>query len=145
MSESYMIDKDIEVSARFLKGLKEYDLTIDDIKDWTFCGGTDTEAHKKYYGVCFPKHRFPPSVDTCVCGVKIMRNCYIKNKQNHILILGSCCIKRFISAGIKKTCSVCNAIHRNRIVNKCNNCRSGICDVCGKTIDDRFKTCFGCR
>ena len=139
-----IIETDVEVSRRFLEGLKEYDLTIDDIKDWTFCGGTHP-THQKYYRECFPNTKFPKSVDCCVCGVKIMYNCYIKNKHNHILVLGSCCIKRFVDSGIKKTCSVCNAIHKNRIVNRCNNCRIGVCDDCDRKINDRFKKCFRCR
>jgi len=82
--------------------------------------------------------------------IKIKKNSYIYNKNtNNILILGSCCIKKFCKNEIKKTCELCNEPHRNRLKKRCNKCKlikiySGFCTDCDKKIDTKYMKSFQC-
>ena len=76
----------------------------------------------------------------------LKKNCYLEY-NDEILILGSCCIKRFLpknSAG--RTCDECGKPHRNRKINKCNDCKIGYCIECWKPMDissyDRCAECY---
>jgi len=128
---------------RFIIGLKDkYNLSFNDIKDWEYAG---SEEHISYYKLRFPhSKKLPQKEDECVCGHWIKKNCYITDGKR-ILILGSCCIEKFIPKGLKRICSKCHQPHKNRIVNRCNDCRIGICDICNIKIDPKYKTCFKCK
>ena len=109
-----------ELTERFMKGLKEYGLSYDDIKnnDWKYCGG-NRGCHLNYFKL-FWKHDKIPKLDTeCVCGHAIEENCYITD-GTQILILGNICIKKFVPKS-SRTCEICGETHRNRKVNKCNS------------------------
>lgn len=125
-----------------IKGLKQYNLTIDDIKNWRYCGG-DRGRHLKYFEIACPNSDFPPHQDYCICGHAIVENCYITNGST-ILVLGNCCIKKFITKS-GRTCEFCDKPHLNRVVNRCNKCRSGRCDKCGKYCNPRYKICYTCK
>jgi hypothetical protein len=129
---------------RFLSGLKNiYGLTFEDIKDWEYAGN-DTNG-KKYYSLRFPKStKLPDYEDKCICGHFIINNSYITDNKR-ILVLGSCCVKSFMPTGLKRLCSKCHSPHRNRKINKCNDCRIGYCDICNTTIDANYKTCYSCK
>ena len=43
-----------------------------------------------------------------------------------------------------KPCENCNKLHLNKIVNRCNNCRIGVCDECGKKCKPCFEKCYTC-
>ena len=102
-------------------------------KDWIYFGGAEKKTaydtigtHYKYF--CqrwkdfFRKQPKVPYEDRCVCNHVITQNCYILNTETKdIKIIGNCCIKKFGLQG--KTCSLCNAIHKNRKDNYCNDCR----------------------
>jgi len=123
------INKDL--SKRFIEGLKNYNLTLKEIKSdgWGYCGGSnDLNNDFKRFHQYFPKQNLPPHKSLCICGHDIIYNCYITNNfkrfdLNNILILGSCCIKKFIPEGKKKRCINCNESHQNRKDNFCNDCR----------------------
>ena len=70
---------------------------------------------------------FPELTDECICGQTLAHNCYIRKDVNtplkDILIIGSCCIKKFIDAGKSRKCEKCNADHKNRKYNLCNICK----------------------
>ena len=129
---------------RFLSGLKNiYDLSYNDIKDWEYAG--NNESGKKYYYLRFPKSKkLPEYEDNCVCGHAIIKNCYITDGRR-ILVVGSCCVEKFMPNGLKRLCSKCHSPHRNRKINKCNDCRIGYCDICNTTIDPDYKTCYPCK
>ena len=55
-------------------------------------------------------------------GQYIKRNCYIE-KDNDVIVIGNCCIKRFMKKS-GRTCSVCEAPHRNIKTNYCNRCKN---------------------
>jgi len=84
----------------------------------------------------------PEPTDECVCGHHIAENCYITDGER-ILILGICCIKKFIPKNTR-TCEKCEEPHKNRIVNRCNNCRIGVCDNCSKNCNESYKKCYNC-
>lgn len=128
-----------KLSKAFIEGLKtKHNLTYDEVKTWIFCGGhADTSrcaqtpseftAYENYFRLCFPNKPFPAIVTTCVCDQTLMHNCYIRKNVNspieEILIIGSCCIKKFIDSGKVRKCEKCESEHNNRSDNLCNACR----------------------
>ena len=132
------------LTDRFIEGLKKYDLTIDDIQnnDYRYVGG-DTGRHLNYWKMKI-NTKLPNHENRCVCNKKIKENCYIRDKYGDILVLGNCCIKKFIKKSTR-TCDKCGEPHRNRIVDRCKKCRKGVCDNCGKKCDLRYKKCYDCE
>jgi hypothetical protein len=133
----------LELTNKFIKGLENYGLTYEEIKnsEWKYCGGR-TGRHFKYFELCCKDDDLPEHVNECVCGHHIRENCYITDGEQ-ILILGNCCIKKFIPKS-SRTCEDCGNPHKNRKVNKCNNCRIGTCERCGKECDYSYKNCYSC-
>ena len=123
----------LDLTNHFIKGLKEYNLTIKEIEkgQWKYCGG-DKGRHLNYWKLCFPNYPTPDKVNECVCGHRIEGNCYITDDFNdgEILILGNCCIKKFCPKS-SRTCEICEQPHKNR---KVHECRKGICDNCNKNV-----------
>ena len=62
-----------------------------------------------------------------MCDHPIVENCYISKDFdiNTLLIIGNCCIKRFVKSS-SRTCENCNAPHKNRSLNYCNDCKEYI-------------------
>ena len=136
-----------KLSKRFLEGLKNHKLTLKDIEDskYVYCGG-DTGSHRNYWlNKTRGKGVVRPSKKThCVCGHDIIYNFYIADENfENIMVLGSTCIKRFI--GTQRTCNVCGVAHKNRIVDRCNECREGLCDTCDKPINACYSKCYRCK
>lgn len=132
--------------GRFIRGLKKYNLTQKEIIEYKFkYAGGDSGCHHNYFIMC--DITAPEKMEECVCGHSIIKNCYIHSEErDQTLVLGTCCIKRFIPKGKQgRTCSECGDPHRNRKVNKCNGCRQGSCDRCGKGIEYQYKVCWGCQ
>ena len=139
--------KSVDLSQKFINGLEEYDLTYDDVKEWIYCGG-NYGGHLNYYKLLFPKSKkIPAFIDECVCHQKLTKNCYIMDKQKkRMLILGMCCIKKFINNGLHRTCEKCGKEHRNRKYNLCNDCKIKKCDICGyENTNKDIKRCNNCR
>jgi len=158
--KSFVVGKD-KMSARFLTGLKQYNLTYEEIvnSNWRYVGGDGGEVarnlfmngtyfqikkedskynrcHLNYWILCFPNEELPDYTDRCVCDHPIIENCYISNKDDsEILVLGNCCIERFIPLK-GRTCKLCTASHKNRKVNLCNECRL-LCTDCKTTINNK--------
>ncbi len=112
----------VKLSLIFIKGLKEYNLTNEEIiaEGWKYCGGNEGR-HLNYFRIACPGEVLPDQADECVCGHNIVENCYITD-GDRILILGNCCIKRFIPDS-GRTCERCGEPHRNRKDNLCSDCR----------------------
>ena len=134
------VKTDIELTKRFIDGLKEYNLTKDEIKDWTYVGGghtTDARLNtilNQTFKIHFPDSDVPELEHTCVCGHPIQLNAFISDGER-ILVLGSCCVKRFTATGIKKTCRKCKKPYRGSYLD-CSACRPGVfgekvCKTCG--------------
>ena len=160
----------MNLRKRFINGLKEYNLTEEEIKNWKYCGGNQGR-HFNYFKLSCPNEDLPEQVDECVCGHYIQENCYITN-GDEILILGNCCIKKFIpksgrtcddcgkphqnrvinkcndcrpkNISKNKTCEDCGKPHQNYLVNKCNDCRVGVCNECSSRCNPKYKLCYTC-
>ena len=133
----------IALHKKFIKGLAEYNLTEEEVKkNWKYCGG-DRGRHYNYFKLSCPNDDEPEHTNECVCKHYIEENCYITNGEE-ILVLGNCCIKKFLPKS-GRTCELCDEPHKNRIVNRCNDCRFGICDKCNKKCNSNYKLCFDCK
>ena len=133
----------LKLTERFIKGLQNYNISFDEIKagKFRYCGG-NMNRHLNYYNLLYPDKDLPPLEDNCICGHHINENCYITDGKQ-TLVLGNCCIKKFIPKS-SRTCEICGDSHRNRVVNKCNECRMGICDICSKPCNPLYKKCYNC-
>jgi hypothetical protein len=101
----------IDLTEKFIKGLKMYGLTYDEIinSNWKYCGGNQGR-HLRYFKLSCKGEEIPDSTDECICGHNIIENCYITNGEE-ILILGNCCIKKFIPKS-SRTCETCGVSHK---------------------------------
>lgn len=123
------------LSIKFIQGLQKLGLSYNDVKTWQYCGGkswSDGEhqllsKHEIYFMKCYPSIPFPNQVKQCICETGLIHNCYIRKDNNSpiesILIVGQCCVEKFIDSGIKKVCEKCNKTHNNRKYNLCNDCK----------------------
>lgn len=134
----------MNLTEKFIKGLKDYQLSMEQMDNWSYCGG-NTGRHKNYFKLACPDDDIPELVDKCVCGHRIVENCYITDGEN-ILILGNCCIKKFIK-NCGRTCEECKKPHKNRKDNRCNDCRdkNPRCLDCKKKIDGFYTKCYSCH
>jgi hypothetical protein len=133
-----------ELTEKFINGLKKYNLTYEDIvsNKWKYCGGRKGR-HQNYFHLCHGKDRaFPELQNECVCGHHIKENCFITDGKQ-MLVLGNCCIKKFVPKSAR-SCEVCGKPHKNRKVNKCNDCRAGTCYKCSEGCNPSYKYCFSC-
>jgi hypothetical protein len=106
----------------FCKNLEELGLTYEEVKrDYKYSGGSKG-SHKNYFDLCFPIQDIPEKVVNCLCEHPIKDNCYLSKdfEYDTILKLGNCCIKKFIDKS-SRTCTHCDAPHKNRLLNYCNN------------------------
>ena len=139
------------LSKKFWKGLEEkHGLTYEDIikEGWSYAGG-DSNSHYNYFLLItrWINLMQPPHLERCVCNQKIRYNCYIVNRvKTKIIVIGSCCINSFMPDGKKgRTCDICEKPHRNRKVNKCNDCKHK-CSRCKTYITScyGYDKCYGC-
>lgn len=154
---------------RFKKGLEKRGYIYEDIKTWKYCGG-DRNSKLEYFYLNFKNEReLPQHEDKCVCGHKIKENCYITNKDI-ILVLGNCCIKKYIDKSGRtcekcgkphqrrkinlckecdvkpktgKLCEICGEPHRRRITNRCQDCSDRLCNYCDKECN--YDECWDCK
>jgi len=143
MSKISNINPSTNLTIKFVRGLQNYNLTFEELvnNNWKYCGG-NTGRHLKYFRLCCKDEELPDKISECVCGHLIKENCYITDGYQ-ILILGNCCIKKFIPKSTR-TCEKCGDSHKNRIVNRCYNCRFGICDICNKECGEMYQKCYKC-
>jgi hypothetical protein len=133
-------------TKRFIKGLEECGISYNEILngEWSYAGGSRSGRRLDYYKDCFGNIEPPSPEDNRICGHSITENCYLK-KDNRIIVLGNVCIKRFVpkeKAG--RTCENCGEPHKNRKINRCNECRKCICEKCGEKCSTNYKTCYNC-
>ena len=120
-------------------------------KGWVYLGGeatTNNKAHTNYWELSKNSYNLtdedkPAHSGICKCGEQIRYNCWILNKETReIKIIGGVCIKKF-TGGKLRVCDECGEPHRNRVINKCNECRVGWCN-CGASINPCYKKCYDC-
>lgn len=127
------------ITERFINGLKIYNLTSEEIKEWKYCGG-NTGKELNRFKEFFKNKELPIYSNKCVCGHTIKKNCYITNR-NIILIVGSCCVKRFMKNGLKKECLTCESVYKGKY-RCCKECRKTRCWSC--CSDSKNKYCNKC-
>ena len=130
----------------FYEGLfLKYGVTREGLSTYRYCGGDTQTHHRNYFKLCFGKDApTPPYENECVCGHFIEENCYMRDAQSNIIVLGNCCIKRYMPMCFR-TCDKCGARHKNNKVNRCNECRRGKCDKCGRDCSTSRRICSACR
>ena len=143
----------LSLTEKFIRGLEDYGFTLEAFNEANFkYHGGDTESnHKNYWKMLEGTNPFPEKTNECVCGHYIKRNFYICS-GDQIMILGSCCILKFVPSGLRRTCEICGEVHRNRKNNICNECRArraseakGRCVKCGELcLKPTYKYCRGC-
>lgn len=106
-------------------------MTIDDIDRFRYAGDCIPGSHRyEYMKAVYGDPAKLIHQEYCYCGVKIQSNHLITDGQ-YIMVLGSCCIKKFVKNGVKINCSLCHEVHRNR--NRayiCNTCKLTRCSIC---------------
>ena len=103
------------------EGLCKIGLTPSEVKMGYIYIGTSKDS--EYFII--PNQERPKHVNKCVCGHKIIENCYLRSlADGHTISMGNCCIKQFINRG--RVCEDCGASHRNRKNNKCSECRKRV-------------------
>jgi len=130
------------------KNLEAMGLSYEEVsKNYKYSGGTKG-SHSNYFDLCFVNISQPQRVSRCLCEHEIKENCYISkdNDFSTIIILGNCCIKKFIKSS-SRTCEICSVPHKNRSNNYCNDCKLifNKCKDCKKQIKPKFKKCFTCN
>ena len=144
----------LELTKRFIKGLQNYNLTYEEIKNgkWKYSGG-NAKGHLNYFRTCYGDKKLPDHKFKCICGHAIKENCYITDGKE-IITLGNCCIKKFLPEGKSgRTCEDCGKPHRNRKDNKCHDCRDikyntpieNNCRTCGIKCNSKYKYCYNCH
>lgn len=131
----------------FYEGLlQKYGVTREGLSAYRYCGGDGQLHHRNYFELFFFKKDapIPPQESECVCGHYIEENCYMVDAQNNFIVLGNCCIKRYMPNHYR-SCDICGARHKNRKVNRCNDCRRGKCDGCGRDCSTSRRICYACR
>jgi hypothetical protein len=135
----------IKMHQSFLAGLEERGITPDEFKEYKYAGG-NKGSHYNYYLICGLLDDEPEPSNICVCSHKIKENCYLVNDNNDVLIIGNCCVKKFVPEENQgRRCLKCNDKHRNRKDNYCNNCRE-LCINEGCTNNKKIgkKQCHEC-
>lgn len=156
-----------KISLQFIKGLEEYGLTMKQAKyDFKYIGGdgkisrslylkflhkeiTKTtltrNSHLNYWLTTNPNTPLPDKTHNCICGHPIIENCYIENiHSKEILILGNCCINRFVEKK-GRTCKICGASHKRRLIDRCFDCSVGVCEKCETPCNPYYKRCHQCH
>jgi hypothetical protein len=108
------------LSKRFITGLEKRGLEYKDIQDNYYYIGGEAGDHLIYFKQHFPDQKLPPHQDVCICGHRMLTNCFITNGEI-VLAMGENCIKKWIK---QKSCGDCGARHRNRKDNLCHSCRN---------------------
>ena len=135
--------------AKLLEGFKHYGVAEDDAPFLKYIGG-DTGSHDNYFRLLLSRDdtlQRPAHSDSCVCDHHILRQMYVQHTQtNKIFVLGSCCVKMFLSEeNAGRTCHVCAQPHRNFSVNLCNDCKKSYCRNCHKPTLPKLDRCVDCE
>lgn len=123
-----------------INGFKNiHNLEIKDVvKDFMRVGDDSIGGQKQFKLLMGDDVPLPTTTYMCVCGHKILHNCFIANrKTNKVITLGKCCVRRFKGA-LNKRCDNCNKLHKNRSDNLCNECRLlKICTRCNNKYNKK--------
>ena len=142
---------------KFKQGLAELGFTYEYIvANYKYCGGNggikgSINRHVNYYKTIMNDKPFPEREKKCLCGHDIIENCYIYNPSDlnePLIVVGNCCINRFLSKSAGRQCKICGVAHKSRKHNLCSNCKTKYCNNCDTTKKSlifkskRCKECF---
>lgn len=129
------------MSKKFLDGLKRLGFTYEEfIDNWKYCGG-DFDGHLIVYRALYPEWNICPHSSYCICGHFLKNNCFVTDGES-FLIIGSCCINRFLP---RLKCSICKCHLKNSTYSECDSCREFNRCPCGKSIEKIYKKCYSCN
>jgi len=163
-----------KLKVKFEKGLLTHNISYDYFaKNYKYYGGSEGR-HGNYFKLLtkYTDEKAPPYTYYCVCGHDIKENCFVKDTiTGNILVIGNCCIKKFMLINNGRTCELCGATHKNRTHNLCKDCnliqnpslvkekkecircknkhrRNGkycsSCCICGNSKKPKYPTCYDC-
>lgn len=125
----------VKLHQAFLKGLEERGITMEEFKKYKYAGG-NKGSHYNYFTTCGLLDDEPKLTYKCICNHSIIENCYLANEDKKVLIIGNCCIKKFVAIENRnRRCNKCNEIHKNRKDNYCSFCR----ELCKNNQCNNFK------
>ena len=102
-------------------------ITFESLADYMQCRrgydiGAPVAATTSYFKLCFGNALPPPIPAKCLCGHRIIEQCYICPKNDptpeQVLVVGNECIEKF-GAMNGRLCEICGLKHRNRSFNVC--------------------------
>lgn len=114
--------RDPETGRRIWRKNK-YKQMDEELKDYEYFGGDEGHHHNywKQQQKTYPDLQQPHHAIECYCEVPIEKNCYVYNNDTHdMVVVGSCCIKRFEK---RRLCRTCKAPHSGTKYNQCLSCR----------------------
>lgn len=126
-----------------LKAL-DIDVTLQQFMESRFAGGNYKpkleywERFSRVHGL-----KMPPHHSQCICGMGIEKQCYILTPNHKTLVVGSCCINRFLLHGTKRTCMVCTQPTRTRH-SVCQTCQEQPCPKCHTLFTTLHTMCVLC-
>lgn len=152
-------NKTVKFWKKFINGLEEMGLTYEEVKTYICVGGVHLKERgmtlsyeKKSYRYkrfsdYFPNDILPEYKDICVCGHEIHENCFIIKPEsknvNEIIIVGNCCVKRFIDNGLSQICEICKSKHKARDSKRCVKHKHD-CQLC-KEPNAKYGKCLKCH
>ena len=125
--------------CKIKRGFKKIGINVEDIADkYEYCGSTSNFGTQYWEHVCKDEKK-PGYKNRCVCGTRIVNNAYIINRNEvdeakRILVLGTCCIKRFTRLD-RKYCIICGENNPSNSFNVCRKCRKTRCKFCTTRLD----------
>jgi hypothetical protein len=130
---------------KYLYGLYTYGITFKQhTTEMMYYGGNGnsivcSKHLEHYFKMGGTMETMPICKDLCICGVKIVENCFVvfrddpNGYKKPRLIIGNCCIKRYIPFECRaKKCYKCDTLHDNYKSSFCDSCRK-TCPQCGET------------
>lgn len=147
--------------ANFIFRIENY-ITLPDGKEeylsgFYYAGGKYDDpmkgiSHRKYFKLRYGIEPPFEYKDRCICGVAIKLNCYITDDDENFMVIGRCCITKFLPEENQgRTCSICKKPHQSNKDNFCKDCRPKIpkgrfCEECGDSHHNRKDNlCNNCR
>jgi hypothetical protein len=152
---------------RFINGLEtKHGFTLEDLvkQKFRYIGGYNTggdyqgewaclnyENHKKFRYLCMNKggvknayeflHEYK-YIHRCICDTPITVQCFVESVNGYVLVIGSCCIKRFdgsFEGGMKLRCFECKEIYRYALKDVCGDCRKRRDEKSAKELKERME------
>lgn len=114
--------------------------------EWKYCGNNFSDEGVRYYQNFF-KNTCGEEMLPCICGRPLLRNCYINNGID-TLVMGVCCIEKLIKTeGFDCNYCKCCEIKIKKRGEYCKNCkyRCEVCDIILSKAQKEKNICKSCE